>query len=38
MATYKVYRKGNYIIVEDSANKYWEEIALNTKISKEFVD
>jgi len=38
MATYKVYKKGNYIIVEDSANKYWEEIALNTKISKEFVD
>lgn len=38
MANYKVYRKGNYIIVEDSANKYWEEIAANTKISKEFVD
>jgi hypothetical protein len=38
MATYKVYKKGNYIIVEDSANKYWEEIAANTKISKEFVD
>jgi hypothetical protein len=38
MATYKVYKKGNYIIVEDSANKYWEEIAANTKISKEFVN
>lgn len=34
MANLKVYKKGNYIIVEDSFNKYWEEIALNVKISK----
>jgi hypothetical protein len=38
MEDLKVYKKGNYIIVEDSSDKYWEEIALNVKIAKDKID